>query len=211
MGNFLKKFKEGINKDVNQKKKVENLVFFLILLIIVVVAINLIWSPKEKNNNTVINSEKQFVTYDTNTSVLAKSDDVTNNQTQEYILKKELENILSKIEGAGNVQVLITYTESSQIKAMYNENIKESTTEETDSSGGIRTIEQTDNSKEVVYTEDNGKKVPITEKIIMPKIEGAIILAEGASDAVIKNSIIQAVEAVTGLSTHKIQVFSLKV
>ncbi len=41
---------------------------------------------------------------------------------------------------------------------MFNENVKESTTEETDSSGGVRTILQTDSSKEVVYTEESGKK-----------------------------------------------------
>lgn len=209
MGDFFKKVKESFNKDVNQKKKIENLVFFLILLIIVVIAINLIWNPKDnKNSNTVINSEKKFVSQNSNTVVLAE-DTVTNTQNQEYILKKDLEKILSNIEGAGNVQVMITYTESSEIKAMFNENVKESTTEETDSTGGIRTISQTDSSKEVVYTEDNGKKLPITEKVIMPKIEGAIILAEGANDASIKNNIILAVEAVTGLSTHKIQVFKL--
>ena len=43
----------------------------------------------------------------------------------------------------------------------------------------------------------------------MPKVEGAIVLAEGANDASIKNNIILAVEAVTGLSTHKIQVFEM--
>lgn len=211
MGNFFKTIKESLNKDVNQKKKVENLVFFLILLVIVVIAINLIWNPKEdkNSNNTIINSEKQFVSQTTNTTTLANEDNVTNNQNQEYILKSDLEKILSNIEGAGKVQVMITYTESSEIKAMFNENVKESTTEETDSSGGVRTILQTDSSKEVVYTEDSGKKIPITEKVIMPKIEGAIILAEGADDANIKNNIIMAVEAVTGLSTHKIQVFKL--
>lgn len=211
MGNFFKTIKESLNKDVNQKKKIENLVFFLILLVIVVIAINLIWNPKEdkNSNNTIINSEKQFVSQTTNTTTLANEDNVTNNQNQEYILKSDLEKILSNIEGAGKVQVMITYTESSEIKAMFNENVKESTTEETDSSGGVRTILQTDSSKEVVYTEDSGKKIPITEKVIMPKIEGAIILAEGAEDANIKNNIIMAVEAVTGLSTHKIQVFKL--
>ena len=61
-----------------------------------------------------------------------------------------------------------------------------------------------------VFSENNGVKVPITEKVVMPKVEGAIILAEGANDASIKNNIILAVEAVTGLSTHKIQVFQLK-
>lgn len=210
MNDFFKKLKESFNKEGNQKKKVENLVFFLVLLIIVVIAINLILNPKEnKNSNTVINSEKQFVSQNSNTVVLAEEDSVTDVHNQEYILKKDLEKILSNIEGAGDVQVMITYTESSEIKAMFNENVKESTTEETDSTGGIRTISQTDSSKEVVYTEDDGKKVPITEKVIMPKIEGAIILAEGANDANIKNDIILAVEAVTGLSTHKIQVFKL--
>lgn len=210
MGDYLKKLKESFNKGENQKKKIENLVFFLILLIIVVIAINLILNPqKDKNSNTVINSEKQFVSQNTNTVVLANEENVTNVQNQEYILKKDLEKILSNIQGAGQVQVMITYTESSETKAMFNENIKESTTEETDSTGGVRTISQTDSSKEVVYAEDNGKKLLITEKVIMPKVEGAIILAEGADNASIKNNIILAVEAVTGLSTHKIQVFKL--
>lgn len=206
----MKKLKESFNKDISQKKKIENLVFFLILLIIVVVAINLIWNPKESQNSNTTNSEKQFVTHNTNTAVLASETSGTTAQSQEYILKEDLENILSNIDGAGKVQVMITYTESSEVKAMYNESTKESTTEETDSTGGVRTIAQVDSSKEVVYTEDDGKKVPITEKVIMPKVEGAIILAEGANDALIKNNIILAVEAVTGLSTHKIQVFQLK-
>jgi len=206
----MKKLKEGLNKDVSQKKKIENLVFFLILLIIVVVAINLIWNPKKSQNSNTTNSEKQFVIQNSNTAVLASETSGTNAQSQEYILKEDLENILSNIDGAGKVQVMITYTESSEVKAMYNESTKESTTEETDSTGGVRTIAQVDSSKEVVYTEDDGKKVPITEKVIMPKVEGAIILAEGANDAVIKNNIILAVEAVTGLSTHKIQVFQLR-
>ena len=187
------------------------MVFFLILLVVVVVAINLILSPKdEEKGNTFINTEKQFVSQGSNTVTLADVESVTNSQNQEYILKKELEGILSNIDGAGEVQVMITYTESSEVKAMFNENVKESTTEETDSTGGVRTISQTDSNKEVVYTEDDGKKVPITEKVIMPKIEGAIVLAEGAGDANIKNNIMLAVEAVTGLSSHKIQVLQLK-
>ena len=64
-------------------------------------------------------------------------------------------------------------------------------------------------SYQVVYQEDNGEKTPITQKIVQPKIEGAIITAEGASDATVKTNIIQAVGAVTGLATHKIQVFEM--
>lgn len=50
---------------------------------------------------------------------------------------------------------------------------------------------------------------PITEKVVLPKIEGAIIIAEGGDNANIKTSIVQAVSAVTGLATHKVQVFKM--
>lgn len=92
---------------------------------------------------------------------------------------------------------------------MFNENSKTSVTEETDTSGGVRKIETTDSEKEIVYQEENGDQVPIVQKMIEPKIQGAIITAKGASDASVKTSIIQAVEAATGLATHKIQVFEM--
>ena len=130
------------------------------------------------------------------------SQDTTNNN-----LEERLENILSNINGVGNVKVFINYSETSETVAMYNENSKTSTTEETDKTGGVRKVEQTDSQKEVVYQEQNGNKIPIVQKTVEPKIEGAIITAKGASDINIKTSIIQAVEAATGLATHKIQVF----
>ena len=57
----------------------------------------------------------------------------------------------------------------------------------------------------------SGEKSIITQKTVSPKIEGAIITAEGGENANVKTQIIQAVEAATGLATHKIQVFKLKV
>ena len=76
--------------------------------------------------------------------------------------------------------------------------------------GGTRTTTQNDSQKEVVYQEENGEKVPITQKVISPKIEGAIVTAQGASSPSVKNDIVQAVEAVTGLASHKIQVFEMR-
>lgn len=93
---------------------------------------------------------------------------------------------------------------------MYNENSKSSTTEETDTSGGIRKVQETDSQKDIIYQENNGTKTPMTKKVIEPKIEGAIITAKGANNIDVKTNIIQAVEAATGLATHKIQVFEMQ-
>ena len=122
----------------------------------------------------------------------------------------KLKRILSNIEGVGKVDVMITYSQTSRKVPIYNENIKGSNTTETDSAGGSRTISEEDSQKEVIYKEDgSGKKEPVTESIISPKMEGAIITAEGAGEARVKANIVQAVEAATGLATHKIQVFKM--
>lgn len=186
------------NKEDNNKKKIENLVVLIIILIVTIIAINYIWTDKNDEESSKPNTtNKQLATSEETTSI--------NNSD----LEGRLEKILKSIDGVGNVKVFVNYSETSQVVAMYNENTKQSSTEETDTSGGVRTIQQTDTQKEVVYNDESGNKTPVTEKIINPKIEGAIITAEGASNSGIKANIISAVEAVTGLATHKIQVFEM--
>ena len=55
------------------------------------------------------------------------------NNNEATTIEKELETILSNIEGVGKVKVLITYSQSSEVVAMYNENSKNSQVEEKDS------------------------------------------------------------------------------
>lgn len=192
--------KERLNKFLNgdgdNKKKVENLIFLLIILIITIVAINFIWKDdKQESKQTTTNKE------------LASEEKNTNSDEN---LEKKLEKILSSINGVGNVNVMLTYTESTQIIPVYNKTEKTSNTNESDSGGGTRQVEESDVTQEVVYQDKNGKNNIITQKTISPKIEGAIITADGANNSNIKANIIQAVEAATGLATHKIQVFEKK-
>ena len=206
---FFKKQGDTEEKEGNDKKKIENLVFFVIISIITIIVINFIWNGNEtKNENTNENvSDKKLASSTNNGANNNESNISTNDDTSQ--LEQKLEQILSNIQGVGEVKVCINYSESSQIVAMYDENSSTSTTEETDTEGGTRKIEQTDTEKSVIYEENDGKKTPITTKIIKPKIEGAIITAKGAGDASVKTNIIQAVEALTGLATHKIQVFEM--
>ena len=199
----------AVNQNGNNKKKIENLVVFVILLIIVIIAINTIWKDNKKEEpSDMDNSNKQLAADNiTNTDALIDSNVQSNASTD---LEKNLEAILSKLNGVGEVSVLITYSETSEVISMYNESIKSSTTEELDTSGGRRTIEQKDSSKDIAYQEESGVKTPITQKIVLPKVVGAIVIAEGAESALVKANIIQAVEAVTGLPIHKIQVFEMK-
>lgn len=188
--------------DEKGKKKLETLVVFAIILIITIISINVIWNDDKK-------TKEDSNIYDKKLATIPK-EDVTEVANVENTLERNLENILSKINGVGEVKVLISYVESSEVVAMYNENTKNTSTQEEDSGGGKRVVNETDTQKDIIYKEENGEKLPITQKVISPKIEGAIIIAQGAADANTKNNIIQAVEAVTGIATHKIQVFEMK-
>lgn len=189
-------------KEKDSKKKIENIVVLIVILIITVIAINTIWNGDKKE------TKKEEIESSTGKQ-LATTSKTTTNQSDNSI-ESNLETILSNIDGVGKVKVLITYSQSSEVVAMYNENSKNSTVEEKDSGGGTRTTTQTDISKDIIYQEENGEKTPITQKVINPKIEGAIITSTGAGNGTVKNNIVQAVEAVTGLPTHKIQVFEMK-
>ena len=196
--NFLTKEQEGDNK-----KKIENLAVFVVILIVTLIAINLIWnSGTKKNEDTSDDPNKKLAGVEEGSTMQA------NAMTQDT-LSIQLEEILERIEGVGKAKVLITYSQTSETIPMYNEDSSQKDTEETDTSGGTRKITETDSKKEIIYQENNGEKIPITKSIVSPKIEGAIITAQGAGNAEVKTNIIQAVEAVTGVASHKIQVFSM--
>lgn len=188
--------KEKLSKifkdDGNNKKKTENLVFLLIILVVTVVAINIIWKDEKEDTNITNQTNKKLA------DNIQETITTSNNS-----LEEKLEHILSNINGVGNVDVLITYNETEEIIPIYNKTDKKSVTNEIDSKGGTRTIEETDTIEEVIFQNDE----IIVQKTVSPKIEGAIITATGANNSNVKTNIIQAVEAATGLATHKIQVF----
>lgn len=198
---MIEKLKKMFSKEEgNSKKKIENITVFIIILIVTIVAINYIWSDdkskRESNYIPEVKGSNEVVQVSSNTS--------------EDEIEKKLASILSNIQGVGKVKVMLTYSETSTYVPIYNENTKGSNTTETDSTGGSRTISEEDRQKEVIYKEDSsGNKEPVTQSIISPKIEGAIITAQGADSSEVKSNIIQAVEAATGIPTHKVQVFKM--
>ena len=198
MENFLKRL-GGKNQESESKRKIENICFFIGVLIITLILMKGIW--KNQNNDSQSNINKNE-----DNEALA-IDSTTSNKIE---IEEKLEDILSTIKNVGKVNVFINYSESTSSIPLYDESTTTSTTTEGDSSGGTRNTVETENQKEVVFTEKSGIKDPVIQKTLMPVIEGAIITAEGASNANVKTDIISAVQAVTGLGIDRIQVFEMK-
>ena len=161
---MFEKFKK-IFSEKDSKKRNENLIAFLIILVITLIIINKILSEDENKNETLNENTAELVTQSTT--------DVEEISIDDENLKNELENILSKISGVGKVEVLLTYSESSSVLPLYNESISSSVSTNADGT----TTETTNEDKEI-FTDSSNEAV--IEKYIMPKLEGAIVIAQGA-------------------------------
>lgn len=185
----------------DSKKSIEKLIMIAIVLIITLIAVNYILKDDKKKKVSDSSNLEDISSGDykgTNLGGVNGNDSLNN-------LEERLSDILSKINGVGEVKVLLSYSESNKVNPIYNEDKQTSTTEETDTEGGKRTISSVNNKKEVVYSNNS----IVTESISSPQIQGAVIIAKGASNTRVKSDIIQAVAAATGLSTYKIQVFEM--
>lgn len=183
----------------NKEKRIENLVFLLVLLIVTLLIINSILKDDKSLKNASEDESKKGASF---INVQKENDDDISNNWE---LEKRLEVILSKIKGVSNVSVLITYSETEEVVPLYNINNSSNQTEEGD--GKEKVIKKEENvSKNVLLDDDSNVLI---EKKLSPKIEGAIVIAKGVSNVNIKSNIISAMEAVTGLASHKIQVFEM--
>ena len=198
MEKFFNRLSEK-NPKLQSKRKIENILFLIIILIITLILMKSIWKGQPNKSELEENNKSSGETLAINNNSLTKME-----------LEEKLENILSTIKNVGKVNVFINYSESTISIPLYDESTTTSTTTEDDSSGGTRNTVETENQKEVVFTEKSGIKDPVIQKTLMPVIEGAIITAEGANNSMVKTDIISAVQAVTGLDIDRVQVFEMQ-
>lgn len=113
-------------------------------------------------------------------------------------LESSLSALLSKMEGAGKVDVLLTQARGE--KSIYQMN---ETATSGDSSQDIR-------KETVIISNADRSEAGLIQQVEPPVYLGAVVLCQGADSASVRLAIIQAVANATGLSTDKISVLKMK-
>lgn len=116
----------------------------------------------------------------------------------EKSFEDKLAEILTQIEGAGKVKVLLTVSEGEEIIFQTDEDVSNSNDA---SSKDSSTVTVTDASKS-----QNG----LVRQIIPPSYRGAIIVCQGADDPTVRLSVTEAVAKITGIGTNCISVLKMK-
>ena len=124
-----------------------------------------------------------------------------------YNTERKIENILSSIEGAGEVKVMITVSYRNEIDVA-----NELKKEQIEESKGANEIKKSlsEESKIVLIENRDGSQSPLVLRSYEPKIEGALIVAEGGGDIIVQESLIRAAEALLNIPVNKVQVLKMK-
>ena len=116
----------------------------------------------------------------------------------ESSLEEKLEALLGRIEGAGQVSVLLTEKEGSQ--TLYQTDSQT----DADESGSRRTDDT------VLIEDENRTESGLVRQTLGPVYRGAVILCQGADDPTVKLAVVEAVRCVTGLGADQISVQKMK-
>lgn len=125
--------------------------------------------------------------------------------------EEKLKKSLSRIEGAGEVEVLITLRESEERVLEKDVPEQVSETSETDAEGGSRIISEKRQEEATVYTvNEAGQNVPYVSKVIQPVVEGVVVIAQGGDSEIVKQNIIETIQVLFDIEANKIRVVKMK-
>lgn len=108
--------------------------------------------------------------------------------------EEELEQLLQKVEGVGQVETMITLKASNE-KVMLKDSVNKGEANE---------------EKTVLVENSDRDSSPYIVQEREPEIEGVVIVCQGGYDSVIKREITDAVSALFSIESHKIKIMKSK-
>lgn len=117
---------------------------------------------------------------------------------QENDLQRELEELLSQLDGAGKVKVLLSPASGKQTYYQVNDSISTK-------------ADSSERRKETVIVSGSDRsQSAVVQRIDPPVYLGAVVLCQGGNSPQVRLAVVNAVAAATGLTSDKISVGKMK-
>ena len=118
--------------------------------------------------------------------------------TEAADVQREMEDILGKIAGVGQVRVMLTLEESGERQLAQDGELSYS--------GSPQEPEDYSRRWETVLASDSGEEAPLVTRQTYPVYRGALVVCQGGDRAEVRLAVTQAVAALTGLSADRVTV-----
>ncbi len=116
--------------------------------------------------------------------------------------ERRLEEILSLIDGAGQVRVLLTLKSDGE-RVLARESERKTET-------GADGNREEDRDSALVVEKGSGQSGEVEVKYLYPEYRGAVIAAQGAGSATVRAELLEAVKAATGLGATDIKIVKMR-
>lgn len=179
-----------LNNFFAKLKKVKHIEIYAVIVLAVVV-LGIWFLPNESSKKT----DSNYLVTTTTTTKYAES------------LENRLNKVLKDIAGAGEVSCMITLDGEVERVLAYSDDQKNSSTQNTTSSGTVNKTETENSSKEPIIITVNGSNEPLVIKEIMPAVKGVVVVATGANNVKVKLDILKAVQALLKIESSQIEIF----
>lgn len=157
------------------------------------------------------NSTREIIP-DNNSNNQQNGTNTTSYDTNTYIteMEKKLENILKKVSGIGEVEVMITLKASKEQVTLKDSPYTQESLNEDDGEGGSRTNSsiKREESTVLITTEDGNSKPYIIQEL-EPDVEGIVVIAEGGDNIEVEMDIVEATKVLFNVPMHKVKVMKM--
>lgn len=186
-------------KNEGEKKKLspfENLVIIVVVGVIIILAGGFFAKPGGSKDAGGTQNQAQ------GSGGGGAEDTAYNGEKVVEDLEKRLSELLSEVEGAGQVEVMIFADSSSEKVPAYNNQSDSRSDEGT----GNKSTERSESNELALSGGDN----PVILKTIIPQIQGVVVVAQGADDILVKKELNDAVCTLLGVPEHRVQILKHK-
>lgn len=124
--------------------------------------------------------------------------DIETTKSSVEMLEEKLSALLSKVQGAGDVEVVLTIAAGEEVVYQTNDDSSQSDTS------------TSQNTNTVTITDAERNQTGLIRQVKSEVYQGAIIVCRGADDPTVRLAIVDAVSRITGLGSNCISILKMK-
>ena len=120
-------------------------------------------------------------------------------------IESELKDILEKIEGVGEVELMITLEKGTeQVFATEGKSTVDRTSDDTANSGTRTTERSNSEEKLIILSETGGGQKPLVKTELQPQVKGVVVVCGGADKTVVEQRIIDTVTTALRIGSNRV-------